>query len=114
MTGQHIAIHCKQIFSKYGWSETLISDNGPCCVVEAFTNIMIEFGFNHLIHSPTYLHSNGLAEKFVQIVRNLFHKAEEEGKDIFICLMIYHKPHLSSCSQSLMQILQSTSARSDL
>ena len=44
MTGQHIATHCKQVFSEYGWPETLISDNGPCFTVEAFTNMMKEYG----------------------------------------------------------------------
>ena len=29
MTGQHEATQWKQIFSEYGWPETLISDNGP-------------------------------------------------------------------------------------
>ena len=28
------------------------------------------------------------AEKYVQIVKNLFHKAKEEGKDMLKCLMI--------------------------
>ena len=30
ITGLQVANHCKQIFSEYGWPETLISDNGPC------------------------------------------------------------------------------------
>ena len=30
MTAHQIADHFKQIFSEYGWPETLISDNGPC------------------------------------------------------------------------------------
>ena len=29
MTAQHVATHCKQVFSEYGWPETLVSDNGP-------------------------------------------------------------------------------------
>ena len=39
---------------------------------------------------PHYLESNGLAEKFVKIVKNLFYKAKEEGKDPFKSLMIYY------------------------
>ena len=114
MTGQHIATHCKQIFSEYGWPETLVSDNGPCYRAEAFTNMMNEYGVNHIISSPHYPQSNGLAEKYVQIVKNLFHKVKEEGKEIFEYLMIYHNTPLSSNLQSLMHILQSRSARSDL
>ena len=114
MTGQHIATHCKQIFSEYGWPETLIPDNGPCYAVEAFTNMMKEYGVNHTTSSPHYPQSNGFTETFVQIVKNLFHKVKEEGKDMFKCLMIYHNTPLSSSLQSPMQILQSRSARSDL
>ena len=84
MTGQYIATHCKkQVFSEYGWPEALISDNGPCYTVEAFTNMMKEYGVNHITSSPHYPQSNGLAEKYVQIVKNLFHKAKEEGEDMF-------------------------------
>ena len=63
---------------------------------------------------PHYPQSNGLAEKFVQIVKNLFYKAKEEGKDLFKCLMIYHNTPSTSSYQSLMQNLQSRCARSDL
>ena len=44
----------------------------------------------------------------------LFHKAKEEGKDMFKCLIIYCNTPLSSNLQSPMQILQNRSARSDL
>ena len=40
MTGQHVANQCKLIFSEYGRPETLISDNGPCYTVNAFTSVM--------------------------------------------------------------------------
>ena len=96
MNGHHITTHCKQVFSEYGWPETLISDNGPCYTAEAFTNMMKEYGVNHITSSLHYSQSNGLAEKYVQIVKHLFHKAKEEGKDIFKCLMIYHNTPLSS------------------
>ena len=80
MTGQHELTQCKKIFSEYGLPETLISDNGPCYAAEASANMMKEYGVNHITSCPHYLQSNGLAEKFVQIVKNLFHKAKEEGK----------------------------------
>ena len=114
MIGQHIETHCKQVFSEYGWPETLISDNGPCYTAEAFTHMMQEYSVNHITSSPHYQQSNGLAEKYVQIVKNLFHKAKEEGKDMFKCLMIYCNTPLSSNLQSPMELLQSRSARSDL
>ena len=114
MTGQHITAQCKLIFSEYGWPETLISDNGPCYTSEVFTNLMREYNVNHITSSPYYPQSNGLAEKYVQLIKNLFYKAKEGGKDLFKCLMIYCNTPLSNTLQSPMQILSSRSVRSDL
>ena len=95
MTGQHVANHCKQVFSEYGWPETLISDNGPCYTADAFTSVMNAYPVNHITNSPHYPLSHGLAEKYVQIVKSLFYKAKEEGKDLITCLMIYHNIPIS-------------------
>ena len=69
---------------------------------------------NHITTSPHYPQSNGHAEKYVHIVKCLFNKAKEEGKDLYKCLMIYHNTPLTGSFQSPMQILQGRSARSDL
>ena len=79
----------KLIFSEYGWPETMISDNGPCYSAEAFTKLMRDFSINYITSSPHYLQLNGLAEKYVQIVKNIFYKAKEEGVDLYKSLMIY-------------------------
>ena len=114
MTGQHIASHFKLICSEYGWPETLISDNGPCCTSEVFTNLMREYNVSHITSLPHYPQSNGLAEKYVQLVKNLFYNAKEEGKYLFKCLMVYHNTLLSNSLHSPMQILTSRYARSNL
>ena len=101
MSSQHITKH----FSEYGWPDTLVSDNGPCYVADMFTNLMKEYAVNHITSSPHYPKSNGLAEKFIQIVKNLFYKAKDEGTDIYKCLMIYHNTPLESMSKSPMQKL---------
>ena len=75
---------------------------------------MKEYAVNHITSSPHYPQSNGLAEKFMQIVKNLFYKAKDEGTDIYKCLMIYHNTPLQSMSKSPMQMLQQRSARSQL
>ena len=114
MSAQHIAEHFRLIFSDYGWPDTLVSDNGPCYVAKAFTNLMKEYTVNHITSSPHYPQSNGLAEKFVQIVKNLLYKAKDEGTDSYKCLMIYCNTLLASTSKSPMQMLQQRSARSQL
>ena len=83
MTGQQVANQCKLIFSEYGWPETLISNNGPCYTVNAFTSVMNAYHVNHITSSPHYPQSNGFAEKYVQSVKSLFYKVKEEGKDLF-------------------------------
>ena len=57
---------------------------------------------------------NRLVEKYMQIVKNLFYKAKEEGKDLYKCLMVYCNTPLSNSLSSPMQILTSRSARSSL
>ena len=104
---QQVASHMKLIFSKYGWPETIISDNGPCYSAESFTKLMTDYSVNHITSSPHYPQSKSLAEKYVQIVKNLFYKAKEEGTDLYRSLMIFRNTPLSHKLQSPMQILQS-------
>ena len=114
MTGQHVANQCKLIFFEYGWPETLISDNGPCYTLQAFTSDMQSYNVNHITSSLHYPQSNGLAEKYVQIVKSLLYKSKGEGKDFYTCLMIYCNAPLTGIMKSPMQILQGRNARSDL
>ena len=39
MTGTHVTNQCKLVLCEYGWSDTLISDNGPCYTSQAFTSV---------------------------------------------------------------------------
>ena len=72
---------------------------------------MQEYHVNHITSLLHYPQSNGL---FVQIVKNLFHKAREEGADLFKVLMIYRNTLLASILQSPMQMLQNRAVRSQL
>ena len=92
----------------------MISDNGLCYASEVFKGLMTEYHINHITSSPHYPQSNGLAKKYVQIVKNLFHKAKEEGQDLYKCLMTYRNTPLSNTLQSPMQILSNRATRSTL
>ena len=87
---------------------------GPCYASKTFKKLMTEYNVNHITSSPHYLQSNGLAEKYVQIIKNLFHKAKEEGQDLYKCLMTYRNTSLSSTLQSPMQMLSNRITRSNL
>ena len=97
-----------------GWLETIVPDNGPCYSAETFTKLMTDYSVNHIASSPYYLQLNSLAEKYVQIVNNLFYKAKEEGTDLYKSLMICRNTPLLHKLQSPMQILQSQTARTQL
>ena len=111
---QQVASHMKLIFSEYGWPETIVSDNGPCYSPETFTKLMTHYSVNHITSFPHYPQSKSLAEKYVQIVKNLFYKATEEGTDLYKSLMIYRNTPLAHKLQSPMQILLSQTARTQL
>ena len=69
---------------------------------------------NHHTRSPHYPQSNGLAEKYVGIIKNVFHKAKEEGQSPYTALMVYRNTPLNGTLQSPMQILQGRQAHTDL
>ena len=69
---------------------------------------------NHLTSSPHYPQSNGLAEKFVGIIKNLIFKAKEEGQSQYTALMVYRNTPLNGTLQLPMQILQGGQACTDL
>ena len=99
MTGVHVANQCKLVFSEYGWPEILIPDNGPCYTSQAFINVMKAFSVKLITNSPHYPQSNVLQEKFMQIVKCLFNKAKEEGKDLYTYWMIHQNTPLQvACS----------------
>ena len=76
--------------------------------------LMTEYQVNHITCSPHYPQSNGLAENYIQIIKNFFHKAKEEEQDLYKCLMTYRNTPLSSTLQSPMQILSNRITRCTL
>ena len=44
--------------------------------------LMKSVSVNHVTSSSHYPQSNGLAEEFLGIIKNLFHKAKEEGQPL--------------------------------
>ena len=114
MTSKAIIQHVQAIFAKYGWPNTLVTDNRPCYTSKEFQMLMQSMSVIHITSSPHYPQSNGLAEKFVGIIKNLFHKAKEEGQSPYTALMVYRNTPLNGTLQSPMQILQGRQACTDL
>ena len=114
MTGKAIGHHMQAIFVEYGWPDTLVTDNGPCYISKEFQMLMKSMSVNHITSSPHYPQSNGLAKKCSRIIKNLFHKAKEEGQSLYTALMVYRNTPLNRSLQSPMQILQGRQACTDL
>ena len=113
-TVQQVVSQMKLMFSEYSQPENIVSHNRPCYSAETFTMLTTDYSVNHITSSSHYPQPNGLAEKYVQIVNNLFYKAQEEGTDLYKSLMIYRNTPLSNKLQSPMQILQSQTSTTKL
>ena len=111
MTSKAIAHHMQAIFAEYRWPNTLETDNRACYTSKEFQMLMQSMSVNHITNSPHYPQSNGLAEKFVGIIKNLFHKAKEEGQSPYTALMV---TPLNGTLLSPMQILQGRQALTNL
>ena len=80
MKAKHVASNFSEVFGEYGWPDTLLTDNGTCYASHEFKQLMLDISVNHITSSPHYPQSNQLAEKYVQIVKNLFVKAHVSNK----------------------------------
>ena len=98
------------IFAEYGWPNTLVTDNGPCYTSKGFQMLMKSMTVNHITSSSHYPQINGLTEKFMGIVKNLFYK----GQSPYRALMMYRNTPLRGSLPSQMQILQGRQACTDL
>ena len=72
-----VAEHMKAIFSELGVPKTLISDNKPCYTGDQFKKTMRYLGITHITTSPHHHQSNGLAESYVKIIKNLISETSE-------------------------------------
>ena len=57
-----------------------ISDNGPWYTVDVFTSVMNAYHVNHITSTPHYPQSNGVAEKYIQIVKSFILQGKRRGE----------------------------------
>ena len=96
MTAKMVAEHMKAIFSELGIPKTLVSDNGPCYTGDQFKKTMSHLGITHITTSLHHHQSNGLAEGYVRIIKNLLSKAKETGQDYHEVISVYRSTPLSN------------------
>lgn len=97
-------------FARYGCPHTLISDNGPQFVSEAFKQFARDFSFRHITSSPYWSQSNGRAEAAVKSAKLLLAKSQ----DISLALLSVRNTPPAGHAYSPAQRLMSRVTRSDL
>ena len=78
----------KSLFARHGIPQTMRADNMPFGS-EEMRQFSIEWEFEIKTSSPEYPKSNRLAEKGVQVVKNLIKKSLDSGEDINFALLAF-------------------------
>ena len=74
----------KNIFSRHGIPEKVVTDNGRQFVSSEFQNFADKWNFVHTTSSPYFPQSNGQAERAVQIAKRIL-----QQEDSFLALLSY-------------------------
>ena len=82
----------KQIISRHGIPELITSDNGSQLISDEFDNFLKEYDIKHVTSSPKFPQSNGMVERGVQTIKNIFKKAS----DPYLALLIYRSTPLQN------------------
>lgn len=105
ISSNSVIMSTKDIFSRHGIPETLISDNGTQYSSREFKMFAREWGFHHVTSSPNYAQANGKSERAVQTVKSLLKKAMNSNGDFHLALLNFRntpRDGLSSPAQLLM------------
>ncbi|CAK1598860.1 unnamed protein product [Parnassius mnemosyne] len=89
ITSQVVIRSMKEIFSRHGIPEILISDNGTQYSSREFKQFSTDWGFTQFTSSPNYPQANGKSERAVQTVKSLLIKAYKGNSDFELALLNY-------------------------
>lgn len=113
-TSREVIKKLKEIFSRHGIPDVLVSDNGPQYSSKLFKEFSTKWEFAHLTSSPGYPQSNGMAERMVQTAKNVLKKAEQSNQDPHLALLELRNTPIDSDLQSPAQILMGRRLKSTL
>ena len=94
-----IVAHTKSVWSRHSTPEETFSDNMPFNT-RRFHEFARDWGIKVTTSSPVYPQSNGQAERFVQTLKKLFKKADEDGCDPYLALLEYRNTPITSLEYS--------------
>lgn len=64
-----------EVFTRHGYCDTIVSDNGPQFTSDQFANFCKSLGVEHIRTAPYHPQSNGQAERFVDLLKTGLKKA---------------------------------------
>ena len=99
--------------SEDAWSDIIVCHKCPCYIATETRYVIEDMGVKHIMSSPHYHQSNGLAEKYVKLVIACYTKPGRQVK-IHILPLCYTGPPLDNGLQSPMELLYARQAKSDL
>ena len=98
------------IFARHGIAATFVSNNGPQFDSQEMRMFADCYGFDHVISSPHYPQSNGLAERTVKTIKSLF----ANSPDPYMALMSYRATPLLFCNLSPTELFMGRQIRTDI
>lgn len=106
-TAKEIIKKCKKIFARFGIPSILIADNMPFNSYQ-FRLFAKEWGMEINNSSPNYPVINGLAEKYVGIIKRIMKKCGETSGEIEDFLFNYRNTPLANIGLSPANLIQNT------
>ena len=111
-TADEVIFFCKSKFKQFGVPEIFFADNVPYNS-KKFKEFAKNWGFEVKFSSPHHHQSNGLAERYVGIVKDMLKKCKNKN-DLNICIMEYHTTPLSKIKYSPSQIFLNRTLKTKL
>ena len=109
-TSRSIISALKDILSRLGIPETVMSDNGPQYASSEFSEFSKLYDFEHITSSPLYPQSNGQVERIVQTVKRLL----KQSKDPYMAPLTYRSTPFPWCKLSPSELLMGRRTRSNV
>jgi transposase InsO family protein len=108
-TTSSVLNHLKSMFSRHGYPQTLVSDNGPQYSSKEFKLYALEHGITHITSSPGHPSGNGAAERAVRTVKDIL----KASKDPYNAMLAYRTTPLEN-GYSPAELLMSRKLRTKL
>lgn len=111
---QTVVTQCKSIFSRHGIPCQILSDGGPPFNSFHFKDFCKSWDIEHIFSSPYYPKSNGLVERTIGSVKNIFKKCKESNRDVYLGILNFRNTPKANDIRSPAMLLMSRQLRSNL